>query len=167
MTGNKGNRIEIFMGKDIFGPIAWSVCMATTGLGLIYFNLLNLFNLYNLRTSLPLSACSARHPHSSRPFVICCTAQSTFLPISRFPALSPPKSGRGALSRLFPTFPGEESNSCTVKKTICVNSCGQNRENNLCQFSRGWRVDSSRKEPEGAGGAGRKRKPLTLPTNRV
>ena len=82
------------MGKEgqekIFsGSVAWSVCMATTGWGLIYFNLLNIFNLYNLHTSLPLSARSARHPHSSRPIVICCTAQSTFLPISRFPVLFP------------------------------------------------------------------------------
>ena len=124
------------------GSVAWSVCMATTGWGLIYFNLLNIFNLYNLHTSLPLSARSARsarHPHSSRPFVICCTAQSTFLPISRFPVLSP------AETRSRRTFPGlspaEKTISCTAKKAICVNSCGQNRENNLCQFSRGWRVE--------------------------
>ena len=116
---------------------------ATTGWGLIYFNLLNLFKIHNLHTSLPLSSRSARHPRSSCPFVICCTAQSTFLPIPPIPVL-------------FPVFPA-----------ICVNSCGQNGENNLCQFSRdgpgGISVDSSRREPEGTG----KRKPLTLPTIRV
>ena len=105
-------------GKDIFGPIAWSVCMATTGWGLIYFNLLNIFNLYNLHTSLPLSARSARHPHSSRPIVICCTAQSTFLPISCFPALS---TVAAHFSRLFPS---EESNFL------------HSEESNLCQFLR-------------------------------
>lgn len=98
--------------------------MATTGWGPIYFNLLNIFKIHNLHTSLPLSSRSARHPHSARPFVICCTAQSTFLPISCFPALSPPKSGRGAL---FPASPA----------SLCQSWLRRGRENNLCQFSRG------------------------------
>ena len=90
--------------------------MATTGWGLIYFNLFNLFKIHNLHTSLPLSSRSARHLHSSCPFVICCTAQSTFLPISCFPALSPLKLGRGAL------FRRKESNFL------------HSEESNLCQF---------------------------------
>ena len=101
--------------------------MATTGWGLIYFNLLNIFNLYNLHTSLPLSSRSAWHPHSSRPFVICCTAQSTFLPISRFPALSPLKLGRGALfatGKIICVNLGLTK----AKKTICVNFPGAGRK---------------------------------------
>ncbi len=145
MTVEKGNRVRKGMaGKKcreryFWGSTAWSVCMATTGWGLIYFNLLNIFKIHNLPTSLPLSSRSARYPHSARPFVICCTAQSTFLPISRFPALSP------HFSRPFPS-----------------EACGQNRENNLCQFSRGrlWlRQGRNRKEPEGTG---RSRKKKTL-----
>lgn len=81
--------------------------MATTGWGPIYFNLLNIFKIHNLHTSLPLSSRSARHPHSARPFVICCTAQSTFLPISRFPALS--RSRR--------TFPGFSSKFVSILAT--------------------------------------------------
>ena len=139
MTGEKGNRVRKGMagkkwqGKIFWGSTAWSVCMATTGWGPIYFNLLNIFKIHNLHTSLPLSSRSARYPHSARPFVICCTAQSTFLPISRFPAISPLKLGRGALFPAFPyfsrPFPSEESNLCQfpagrTEKTICVNFPG-------------------------------------------
>ena len=129
MTGKKGNRIGIFMGKEgqgkiFLGRLQGSMCMATTGWGLIYFNLFNLFKIHNLHTSLPPSSRSAWHPHSSRPFVICCTAQSTFLPISCFPALSPLKLGRGAL---FPASPA----------SLCQSWLRQSRETNLCQFSRG------------------------------
>ena len=81
--------------------------MATTGWGPIYFNLLNIFKIHNLHTSLPLSSRSARHPHSARPFVICCIAQSTFLPISCFPALS--RSRR--------TFPGFSSKFVSILAT--------------------------------------------------
>ena len=127
--------------------------MATTGWGLIYFNLLNIFKIHNLHTSLPLSACSAWHPHSSRPFVICCTAQSTFLHISCFPALF-------LVAAHFPAFPTSlcQSRQDRAEKTICVNFLGTGQQN-FRQSSAG----RSRMEKEGAG----KRKPLTLPTIRV
>ena len=99
--------------------------MATTGWGLVYFNIFNIFKIHNLHTSLPLSSRSAWHLRSSRPFVICCIAQSTFLPILPIPALFSLKLGRGAL---FPASPA----------SLCQSWLRQSRETNLCQLSRGW-----------------------------